>query len=179
MSSLIVEVCSSSDRWTLDFANEESLRFVLQRLDTHGIVVLKRATEHSPTETQAEYNKFITALLRVARDGAFRVSLCKAFEFVANAELQHGRSPDWEELGKEPDITGFGCYHLGGRADENWRVTYDTALRGKPTNRLSIVDACGGDIVLFNGWLARSSPSPTFQDGKAVVVHYIWNGYKK
>ncbi|OCK74088.1 hypothetical protein K432DRAFT_430225 [Lepidopterella palustris CBS 459.81] len=178
MSSLAVQVCINKETWSLDFSKDESLEFVLQLLRDQGIVVLKGVTEAAPKLPQAQDNKFINALVGSARDGDFYVSFTKEYDFAAYAALQYGRSPDWERLAKERDIVAIACYHLGGDPNQRWVVTYDSARRENPTDRMLYIEAFGGDIVICNGWLRRSSPSPTDKGGKVVVVHYMWKKFK-
>lgn len=178
MSSLALKVHRHQEEWSLDLSDKNSASLVLQLLRDQGIVVLKGATDAIPKWPQINENKFINALIGSARDGGFRVSYVKEHDFPRYAPLTIGRSPDWKQLANDDDIIAIGCYHLGGDTDQRWIVQYDPALRKEETNKMSIIEACGGDIVICNGWLRRSSPTPTVREGKAMVIHYMWNGNK-
>jgi len=164
---------------TLDLSQPSAQALIRRTLEDDGWLVLKNVTGLRPeiSRQQVEQNPHIQSILStlsLTRDGNFVSSHYDDREFPKDSSLIVGRSEDWEELAGKKEVVGIICCHLGGDSTQKWHILYDTSLRGETTNNMARVEAYGGDTILCNGWVRRSTPNPVGRAGRAIVVHYVW-----
>ncbi|KAL9026179.1 MAG: hypothetical protein Q9196_005116 [Gyalolechia fulgens] len=146
-SSKIQVLKPSGGIGTLDPAEETTVKQVLREVADGGWVVLKGSTKATAKSAKEDIvnNKFVQAILSLARDGKYVDQDFKHFQVKAS-DSKWGRSSNWAVLAQGDGLAGFSCVHLGGCDTDDWVVELDMGLRGKETGSIRTVKANGADM---------------------------------
>jgi len=166
--SSVIQSESDQKTWQLNFSQSISIDLILDKLQSSGIVLVRDTGEADPKWPGIRENQLVNAFI----NNGFSDLSASAATMASECTLTLTRPRDWKQRADESKINTFSCYFLGGDMDQRWRVGYDFTLKGEESSDIALMEAMGGDIILYSNWLRVSNPSPIGKKGNVIRISF-------